>query len=330
MNERLKDGHGRVVEYLRLSITDRCNLRCQYCMPPGGVDLSPKCEILRYKDFLRLVEVFAGLGVRKIRITGGEPLVRKGVVGFIRQINHIDGVRQVALTTNGTQLRNMAGALKDAGVERVNISLDTLKRDKFKKITGYDGLSEALDGIEAAIEAGFEAVKVNMVVIAGVNDDEVEDFANLSRKMKVQIRFIEFMPATPQVWDKSSLLPMDQIKSRVEKLGEMSPCVRSQWGGPAQIFRFDGSLGEVGFISSVTNHFCDTCNRLRLTSTGELLTCLFAKNSLDLKTMLRAGATDRDIEEAVIGALRGKNAIREMDPAALASGRSQTMSSVGG
>jgi len=329
MTELLKDGQGRVVEYLRVSVTDRCNLRCSYCMPPGGVELSKKCDILRYKDLLALLEIFAGLGVRKVRFTGGEPLVRKGIVDFIRQVRGIPGIEQIALTTNGVNLRRHAHGLKEAGVSRVNVSLDTLDRDRFEKITGFDSLETVLDGIEGALQAGIESVKINMVVIKDVNDGEIERFAELSRTFNAQVRFIEFMPATPDVWDQSRMIPMTEVKRRIEAMGALTPCEPGQWGGPARIFRFDGAVGEIGFISSVSRHFCHNCNRLRLTSTGELLTCLFADSAINLKTMLDGGASAAEIENAILGALKNKNAVRDMSLTPRDRARA-TMSSLGG
>lgn len=312
MREELKDGHGRRIEYLRVSVTDRCNLKCAYCMPPGGVELSPRCDMLRFKDLIRLIGIFGKVGVRKVRLTGGEPLIRKGIVGFIRQVNKIPGIEQIALTTNGQLLNRMAGNLKEAGVKRVNISLDSLQKERFQSITGHDGLTATLEGIDAVIKAGVKSVKINMVVIKGVNDDEVEAFADMSRRRALQIRFIEFMPATPEVWDESRLALMSDVKKRVERIGKLIPCEKSQWGGPAEIYRFKGAVGEVGFISAVSHHFCAECNRLRLTSTGELLTCLFGDNNLDLKSMLARDASGDEIEAAIKASLKYKNKVRDM------------------
>jgi len=329
MGEELKDGHGRRIEYLRVSVTDRCNLKCAYCMPPGGVELTPRCDMLRYKDLIRLIGIFGGVGVRKVRLTGGEPLVRKGIVGFIRQINQIPGIEQIALTTNGQLLNHMAVNLKEAGVKRVNISLDSLQKERFRSITGHDGLTATLDGIDAVIEAGVKSVKINMVVIKGVNDDEVEAFADMSRDRAVQIRFIEFMPATPEVWDESRLALMSDVKKLVERKGKLIACEKSQWGGPAEIYRYEGAVGEIGFISAVSHHFCAECNRLRLTSTGELLTCLFGDNNLDLKSMLGKGASDGEIMDAIRASLKQKNEVRDL---ALKKGdkRRRVMTCVGG
>ena len=325
MSEKLTDGKGRVVDYLRLSVTDRCNLSCSYCIPPGGANVAPSCDMLQYRDFLKLVEIFAELGVNKVRVTGGEPLVRKGITSFIRQVKDITGIEQIALTTNGMMLHQMANELKRAGVIRVNISLDSLQSERYHKITKRDGFRAALDGIESAMKAGFESVKINMVVIGGVNDDEIVEFAKKSITMNVQVRFIEFMPVTHEVWDEGRLVPMTDVKRRVEKLGRLIPVGKRSGNGPAEIYKVEGSIGEVGFISAVSRHFCEDCNRLRLTSTGQLLTCLFSQNSLDLKAMLTDGADRESIKQAIRDALLNKSAVRNMEKGARA-----TMSLVGG
>ncbi len=325
----MKDGQGRTIEYLRVSVTDRCNLKCTYCMPPGGADVSENCDMMRLRDLHRLIEVFADLGVRKVRLTGGEPLLRRGFINFVHGVNEIEGIEQIALTTNGILLKKMAGDLIRAGVDRVNISLDTLQPERFKKITGYDSLDSVMEGIEAAIENGFKSVKVNQVVMAGVNDDEIEDFARLSMTMPIQIRFIEFMPATPEVWNNKQMLSMTEVENRIKKMGDLIPCEKAQWGGPAKIYRLEGALGEVGFISAVSNHFCDDCNRLRITSTGALLTCLFGESALDLKALLQDGSSTDHIKNVIMEALKNKNAVREMviDPN---DKKLFTMSCVGG
>lgn len=311
----LVDGFGRRIEYLRVSITERCNLACAYCMPAGMKTNSGRCDMLRFRDHLRLISIFAGLGVRKVRITGGEPLVRKGVVSFIRQVNAIPGIEQIALTTNGVLLPRLAGELKNAGVARINISLDTLDKNRFGHITGRDGYGEAIEGIKAAIESGFGSVKINMVVIGGVNDGEVEAFAALSRYMPVQVRFIEFMPASPDVWDERRLVTMDRVKERIARTGKLTPCAPEQWGGPAEIYRFEKAAGQLGFISAVSRHFCESCNRLRLTSSGGLLTCLFGESETDLKHLVETGADDGAIIEVIRKAVAGKNRVRDMDRA---------------
>ncbi len=329
MNGQLIDGSGRIIEYLRVSVTDRCNLRCTYCMPPSGVEVKPRCDILRYKDLLRLIEIFAGIGIRKVRLTGGEPLVRKGIIGFIDQINHIPGIEQITLTTNGVALGKMATPLINAGVTKVNISLDSLDRAKYKHITGADELLRARNGIQAAIDAGFKSVKINMVVMKGVNDDEVGKFVELTKSMKIQVRFLEFMPATPSVWSDEKFIPITEVKKRVGEIEKLVPCAKEQWSGPAKVYKFNEALGEIGFIAAVTSHFCGDCNRLRLTSSGELVNCLFNRDREDLKSMLIAGASNAEIEDTIRLSVKGKNAIRVL-PTHAENELSQNMSAIGG
>ncbi|MDH5510335.1 MAG: GTP 3',8-cyclase MoaA [Nitrospinota bacterium] len=313
MTLNITDDHGRLVDYLRVSITDRCNLKCEYCRPPSGGQPSTPCQMLKLKDLLRLVRVFTGLGVKKFRVTGGEPLVRKGALSFIRQVRQTPGVEQVALTTNGVLLAGMAAPLRQAGVGVINISLDSLSPEKYAAITGGDLFHEARAGIDAAMEAGFDAVKINMVVMRGINDDEVEDFARLTMDNKLQVRFIEYMPATPSGWKREKFMTMDQVMERVRTLGVMAPVNKTRWGGPAKIYKLEGAMGEVGFISPVTSHFCASCNRLRLTAGGSLLTCLFSTDRLELEPMLANGASDVQLAQAIAGYAKIKPAVRDMD-----------------
>jgi len=327
--ENLTDEYGRSVDYLRVSVTDRCNLKCDYCRPPSDKERSSSpCHMLRFRDLLRLVRIFAHLGVRKFRVTGGEPLVRKGALRFIRQMSRTPGVEQVALTTNGVFLADMAVALKEAGAGVVNISLDSLLPERYTAITGNALLPQVLAGIDAAMGAGFSAVKINMVVMRGVNDDEVEDFARLTIDRKLQVRFIEYMPATPSTWKKEKMLPMAQVMERVSALGALAPVDTARWGGPAKVYRLEGAMGEVGFISPVTTHFCSSCNRLRLTAGGSLLTCLFSRDKLDLAPMLAEGATDSQLALAIARYARIKPAVRDMEEYSRDMGKS--MMGVGG
>ncbi|MGK7344577.1 MAG: GTP 3',8-cyclase MoaA [Candidatus Nitrospinota bacterium M3_3B_026] len=329
MTGKLEDGHGRVIEYLRVSVTDRCGLRCVYCMPPSGIEKKPRCDILRYKDLLRIIGIFAGLGVRKARFTGGEPLIRKGITGFLRQAGAIKGIERMAVTTNGVMLPMMASGLKEAGVEMVNISLDTLREDRYRAITGRPLLSRALAGLDAAIEAGVGSVKINMVVMKGINDDEVERFAELTMEKKIQVRFLEFMPATPGLWDRGLFIPSAKVKERLSKSRGLEPAAKERWGGPARIYRLEGALGEIGFISAVSEHFCAGCNRLRLTSTGRLINCLFGSGGLDINEMLNSGASDEEIENAVRDTLTGKGRIRSL-PSGTNDEKRDAMARIGG
>ncbi|MBF0170594.1 MAG: GTP 3',8-cyclase MoaA [Nitrospinae bacterium] len=309
---RLVDGAGRGVEYLRMSVTDRCDMKCAYCMPTGGAERAEGCDMLKFSEFLTLAEIFARMGVRKIRLTGGEPLVRKGILGFVRALGRVPGVEQIALTTNGVRLPRMAAELKEAGIDTLNISLDSLRPDRYAAITGLDTLTQTLDGIRAALAARFERVKVNVVVMKGVNDDEIAAFARMSLSLPVQVRFIEFMPATPSVWSEARFMNIDAVRAAVEEIGELTPATPQQWGGPAKVYRLPGAAGEVGFIAAVSRHFCDDCNRLRLTSSGKLMTCLFGKEDLDLAASLRGGADPRTIADSITAALAVKNAVRTL------------------
>lgn len=302
----LVDRFNRRIEYLRMSVTSRCNLSCSYCAPSSENGGDGGCDMLSFNDLLLIADVFARLGVHKVRVTGGEPLVRKGIDRFIAQLAKTPGVDRVALTTNGVFLAQMAHRLKDAGLKAVNVSLDTFDREKYARVTGRDGLDQALAGLGAAIDAGIESVKLNVVVMKGVNDDELEKFAEYTMRKKTQVRFIEFMPHTKGAWNAGQYMPVAEVKKRIEALGALIPCNREQWGGPAEIYRLAGAQGEVGFISAVSRHFCWDCNRLRITADGKLLTCLFEGAALDLKNLLESGASADRISAAAQEALMGK------------------------
>ncbi len=305
---KLIDKYKRRIDYLRISVTDRCNLRCVYCMPTEGISLCSPKDILRYEELLRVARIAASRGVSKIRITGGEPLVRKGIDGFIADVSALKGVKDLSLTTNGVLLKEYAPRLKEAGLNRVNVSLDTLKKERFIKVTRGDRLHDVLDGLEAALAAGLTPVKVNMVVIKGFNDDEVLDFALISKKKPYHIRFIEYMPFnTEEGWQRDKCISVNTIKSIIEKHEKLFPVKSSSGGaGPARRFRFKGAPGEVGFISPVTEHFCGECNRLRLTADGKLRVCLFSDNEIDIRTALRDGSGDGAIEKILFHAVAEK------------------------
>ena len=297
----LVDQYNREVNYLRLSVTDRCNLRCRYCRPEEGIELLPQREILTFEEILRVVKVFASQGIRKVRLTGGEPLVRRGIVELVRDIVATQGVMDVSLTTNGVLLAEYARPLKEAGLRRINVSLDSLRPERFAHITRRDRFGQVWEGIEEALRVGFAPVKLNVVALRGFNDDEIEDFARLSLQYPLHIRFIEFMPVGENNWRKEDVLSCDEIKGRVEAtFGELVPLPRGDMDGPARRFRIRGSKGEVGFISPLTAHFCSSCNRLRVTADGKIRTCLFSDDEMDLKGLLRSGASD----DALAGALR--------------------------
>lgn len=309
MQQPLVDAYERKIDYLRISVTDRCNLRCVYCMPPEGIDLAESKNILRYEEILRLVRLSASHGVSKVRITGGEPLVRKGIVEFLRDVASVPGIKDLSLTTNGVLLKDYAQKLKDAGLKRVNVSLDSLKRDRFEKMTRGDNLKEVLEGLEEAQKVGLTPVKLNMVVIKDFNDDEVVDFALMSKTKPYHIRYIEYMPFnTQEGWQRDKCITAKEIKERIEKAVEpLEPVVDTDGAaGPARRYRFHGAPGEIGLISPVSEHFCGSCNRLRLTSDGKLRTCLFSDNEIDLRTPLRDGSPDEVIEKILLAAVREK------------------------
>jgi cyclic pyranopterin phosphate synthase len=283
------------INYLRVSITDRCNLRCFYCTPWGGWEKLPAPEILRYEELLRLAGVAAGVGIRKIRVTGGEPLVRRGALEFIRHLHRVPGLREVCLTTNGVLLPELAADLYATGLRHLNLSLDTLRRDRYLKLTGQDNFLNVLAGIEAAQALGFHPIKINCVVLKGLNDDELVDFALLTRDHPYQVRFIEFMPTVAQDRWARHFLPMSEVRRRLNVLGPLEPLAQSHTAGPARTFRLPGFKGELGFISSVSDHHCPTCNRLRLTAAGMLKPCLFAVPEIDVKGPLRRGADDESL-----------------------------------
>ncbi len=303
---RLEDKFHRRVNYLRVSVTDRCNLRCRYCIT-GPTCWLPKGGILTLEEIERVVRIGVGLGITKVRLTGGEPLVRKGVVDLIHNISKIDGLQDLALTTNGTLLAKNAQRLKDAGLRRVNISLDTMDADGFKRITGLDLLKTVWDGIEKAANVGFDPIKINCVVMRGSNDDQIEPLAELSRRQPFHIRFIEYMPiGIDPNGTKRHFMPMSEIRECVERRGPLIDVAPDKNDGPARRFRFEGAKGEIGLIGSMSSHFCSRCNRIRLTADGHLRPCLLADDQVNLINILRNGASEKDIVDLFIKALSMK------------------------
>ena len=284
----LIDTHGRRIRYLRLSVTDRCNLRCRYCMPPEGVAKQLHSEILSYEDLYRVAGTAVAMGIDKIRLTGGEPLVRNGLVAFSERLAGLAGLKELVLTTNGLLLKEMARPLREAGVKRLNISLDSLQAGTFAAITRGGDLQRVLDGIEAALDAGFPHPKINMVVMAGVNDHEVLDFARLTLERACTVRFIEYMPnlQDPQ-WRKQSVAGAELLEL-IGQQHELLPLVSSETAGPAKNFRIAGAAGTIGFITPISGHFCAACNRIRISASGMAHSCLFSDMSCDLKPALRS------------------------------------------
>ncbi|PLX96391.1 MAG: GTP 3',8-cyclase MoaA [Desulfuromonas sp.] len=301
------DRYGRSIDYLRLSITDRCNLRCRYCMPEEGVPPLSHGDILSYEELLRVAEAAVALGVRKIRITGGEPLVRKGVTSFIARLAALPGSPEIVLTTNGFLLAPLVSKLREAGLARVNVSLDTLRPERFVAITRRQGLDQVLDGLEAATAAGLTPLKLNMVPIAGVNDDEIADFARLSLARPWQVRFIEYMPVVDDLgYPPEARVPAAQIESILAGLGNLTSIPRADVAGPARLFRYEGAVGSLGIIPAVSHHFCGECNRLRVTADGRVRPCLFSNDEVLLRQSLREGADSDRLQKLLAATVSAK------------------------
>ena len=302
----LVDRFNRSINYLRVSITDRCNLRCVYCTPPDGERRLRHRDILRYEELLRIVRIALKLGIKKIRLTGGEPFVRKGIQEFIPMLMALKGLDDVSLTTNGVYLKENLEMLKAAGIKRINVSIDSLNRVKFKRITRFDYFSEVWEGIEKARDMGFYPIKLNVVIMKGINDNEVLDFGRLAIEHPYHIRFIECMPVG---FESNSLafIPNSEIeKTLVHKFGPFIPVSPGQNDGPAERYRFDGGKGEIGLISPISNSFCQHCNRLRLTANGMLLPCLLSNIEVDIKDPLRRGCLDEELIEVFLKAVKEK------------------------
>ncbi|TES88283.1 MAG: GTP 3',8-cyclase MoaA [Desulfobacteraceae bacterium] len=296
----------RKLNYLRISITDRCNLRCIYCVPYDFIPKLAHKEILSYEEILRIARISVRLGISKVRITGGEPLVRKGVYDFLEQLTKIQGLLDISLTTNGVLLKDNINKIKSAGIKRINISLDTLNRKKFRQITGYDFFNQIWEGIELAKKMGFDPIKINVVPLKGVNDDELLDIAALSIEYPFHIRFIEYMPMGTNNMEIDRPLLAPEIKKRINQLGKLIPIKKSINDGPAERFKFESARGEIGFIRPISRHFCNTCNRLRLTASGQLRPCLMSDVQIDLKTPLRKECSDGKLAEVFLQAVRQK------------------------
>ncbi|MGD2125733.1 MAG: GTP 3',8-cyclase MoaA [Desulfobacteraceae bacterium] len=297
----------RNINYLRLSITDRCNLRCIYCMPEEGVDFVPHGQILAYEEMLHLVTIAMQTGIRKVRLTGGEPLVRKGFIHFLESLSRIEGLKEITLTTNGVLLKEFASDIRNCGICRVNVSLDSLKAERFFHITGRNYFERVYEGIQEADRLGFNPIKINVVAIKGINDDEILDFARLTLEKPYHIRFIEFMPVGEQnTWSSGRFISTREILSRIQTLGTIEPIQHNGLDGPAERYKLEGAEGEIGLIGAISSHFCDRCNRLRLTAEGHLRGCLFSDREIDIKTPLRKGKSDAHLLELLKRAIENK------------------------
>jgi len=296
------DGFQRGIDYLRVSVTDRCNLRCIYCMPPDGVPLVSHQDILSFEEILLVVRAAVEIGMDKVRITGGEPLVRAGIVELVRMISSVDGIRDISMTTNGILLDKYARKLAEAGLQRINVSLDTMRPDRFRQITRIGELADTLRGLESAREAGLTPIKINVVPLQGINDDEIRDFALMTLEKGWHVRFIELMPFN----GATGLVPSDLLRREIEILGTLEPHYGMTGNGAARYFRLPGASGTVGFITAVSEPFCSRCNRLRLSAAGILLPCLFSTDGIDVRTPLRKGATLSDVKRLLTDAIAAK------------------------
>jgi len=324
------DHYNRRITYLRVSVTDRCNLRCQYCWPVKELRLVSHAEVLRYEEILNIIEAGTQVGIKKVRLTGGEPLVRKNFVHLVESVCKIPGLEDVSITTNGVLLKEKAEEIFRAGVHRINVSLDTLNRGKYFKISGRDCFTRVWEGLEAAEAMGFSPIKVNVVTIKGVNDDELLPFAELSLRKPYHIRFIEYMPVgNDGRWEPELYISSDEIKSKIASLGPLEEIPRSTQDGPARRYRFKSAKGEVGFITAMSRHFCPSCNRLRLTADGRLRPCLFADDEIDIKGALRRGCSQEDLKALFKKAIAKKP--KEHHAALLRKGAfMRPMSAIGG
>jgi cyclic pyranopterin phosphate synthase len=329
----LRDSYNRPIRDLRVSLTDRCNFRCFYCLPHGEPPIAPKEQMLSYEEIDYVCEIFVGLGIEKIRLTGGEPMLRRDIEIIIRKLSRLktSGLQDLALTTNGYYLPDRAQSLKDAGLDRVTISLDSLKRDVFKRMTGVDVLDKVLNGIAAAKKAGLDPIKINAVIVRGHNEDEVADFAAFAREHDVKMRFIEFMPLdSGHEWAREDVVSGKEIR---ERINERFPLVRvdvARGSDTSSRYRFaDGAPGEIGIIAPVTEPFCGACSRIRLTSDGQIRTCLFSTIEHSLRDVVRSGASREDIVDYIHSVILKKEPRHFInDPGFVTPSR--TMSFIGG
>ena len=304
----LIDSFGRLHDNLRLSVTDRCNIRCFYCMPETNVKFQPREQLLTFEEIERFVRVAVTLGVRKLRLTGGEPLVRKDLAKLIRKLVAIEGIEDIALTTNGVLLADQARDLYDAGLRRLNIHLDTLDRERFKHITRRDDLPRVMDGIEAAQRLGFGPIKINAVAVKNLVEPDIVPLARFGRERGIEIRYIEFMPLDSQgLWDRGRVLLADDMLAMLgHEIGPLEVVPDADPRAPASEYRFADGIGRIGFIASVSRPFCLNCNRIRLTSDGKLRYCLFAIDETDVRDLLRGAGTDDEIRAAIRSSVAAK------------------------
>ncbi|MBI5098294.1 MAG: GTP 3',8-cyclase MoaA [Nitrospirae bacterium] len=325
----VKDSFNRRIDYLRISITDKCNLKCVYCVSSKELKYFNNAEIMTDEEIVRFVRIAHKHGLRKVRITGGEPLLRKNIISLISSIKEI-GINNLSLTTNGIMLAELAGDLKKAGLDRVNISLDTMNAGRYKEITKKGDINRVWESIKAAERVGLSPVKINMVPIRGINDDEILSFASLTFKKDYHIRFIEFMPVTSNgMWRREKCVSSKEIMGIISRLGGLES-FKFRGEGPSRNYRIKGAVGVIGIISPISDHFCKSCNRLRLTSNGKIRPCLFSKDEVDIKTPMRNGADDEDIERLFLYTISIKPERHKLDENIAVADHIKNMSKIGG
>lgn len=297
---QLVDGMGRTIVNLRISVTDRCNFRCTYCMPADNVEFMDRDKLLTFEELTRVATIVSKLGINRLRLTGGEPLMRKDLHQLIRMLAKVEGIDDIAMTTNAFFLKEHAQRLKDAGLKRLNVSLDALDPEKFKHVNRRDCLQQVLDGLQEAARVGFKSIKINAVAMRNFSESEIINLVDMGRSEGFEVRFIEFMPLdSDQAWERNKVLFGHEIVDLISEKYELIPIDNSLDIGPASEYRFADGKGKIGIITAVSNPFCDHCNRIRLTADGKLRTCLFSADETDLKQLIRSGASDEDIAEAL-------------------------------
>jgi cyclic pyranopterin phosphate synthase len=327
--KNLTDSYNRQIDYLRISITDRCNLKCVYCMPSKGLNYFGDTEIMTDEEIVRVVRIARKYYLRKVRITGGEPLLRKNITALISAIKET-GIRDLSLTTNGIKLSGIAQELKKAGLDRVNISLDTMNAWRYKEMTNGGDISRVWESVHESERVGLSPVKINVVPIRGLNDDEIPAFASLTFEKNYHMRFIEFMPATGDgMWRKEKCVSAPEILEKISTLGKVER-IEYRGKGPSRNYRLKGAAGVIGIISPLSDHFCGFCNRLRLTSDGKIRPCLFSKKEIDIRTPMRDGASDEEIERLFLRAVSIKPEKHLLNEGKEGSGAIQSMSKIGG
>lgn len=324
---QLVDSFGRAHTYLRISVTDRCNLRCTYCMPHEGMKWKKRDQLLTYEEITRLAHIFTAMGINKIRLTGGEPMVRSELTTLVKALGQIPNLKTLAMTTNATLLAEHAQTLKDLGLNALNISLDTFSKERFQAITRLDQFDQVINGIHTAIACGFASLKLNMVVMAGVNDDEIMAFADFAATHKINVRFIEYMPFKDNSWASDKVVTYKDLLEQIERRYELKR-IEGDRSAVAKDYAITGG-GSVSFITSMSESFCSTCNRLRLTADGSIKSCLFYAAEINLRDAMREGASDKDLKEMILFSLAQKP---EAHPPAeeIAAGENRAMIEIGG